>query len=228
VHGGAGREFEEIPAAGRAAMHTGPGLRTWEPVTGCTIDFYVRAQEAGLSPYVPSVVSIERLGHLVLRSADAPSTLKYFTEVLNFQESDAIVEAVTFLRCFPNPLHHSLGVGTGKGRSGLHHLSFMVSDMDAIGSSVWRFQKLGVPIVNGPGRHLPSGSVFLYFLDPDGLTVEYSFGMEEFPEVDARAPRRLPRVPLSFDLWDGPVDPRKAQVGVIEQSKSRVQAANQA
>ncbi len=37
----------------------------------------------------------------------------------------------------------------------------------------------------GPGRHPPSESVFLYFLDPDGLTLEYSFGMEEFPERES-------------------------------------------
>jgi 2,3-dihydroxy-p-cumate/2,3-dihydroxybenzoate 3,4-dioxygenase len=47
---------------------------------------------------------------------------------------------------------------------------------------MWRMKKKQVPIVFGPGRHPPSGSVFLYFLEPDGMTLEYSFGMEEFPE----------------------------------------------
>ena len=45
-----------------------------------------------------------------------------------------------------------------------------------------RLRKAEVPIVYGPGRHPPSGSFFLYFLDPDGMTLEYSHGMEEFPE----------------------------------------------
>jgi 2,3-dihydroxy-p-cumate/2,3-dihydroxybenzoate 3,4-dioxygenase len=35
--------------------------------------------------------------------------------------------------------------------------------------------------------------MFLGYLDPDGLTIEYTFGMEEFPEVEPRAPRLLPR-----------------------------------
>jgi 2,3-dihydroxy-p-cumate/2,3-dihydroxybenzoate 3,4-dioxygenase len=55
--------------------------------------------------------------------------------------------------------------------------------------------------VYGPGRHPPSGSVFLYFTDPDGFTFEFSSGMEEFPEVDPRAARHLPFVPESFDYW---------------------------
>lgn len=46
-----------------------------------------------------------------------------------------------------------------------------------------------MPVVFGPGRRPASTSVFLYFLDPDGMTLEYSFGMEEFPQIGARAPR---------------------------------------
>ena len=215
----AGREVVDIPAADRAAMHTGAGVRTWEPVTGCTLDFYAGMEGADSPAFEPTVAKIQRLGHLVLRLADQAATVRYFTEVLNFKISDSIDGAVTFTRCFPNPYHHSLGIGNGKGRSGLHHVNFMVSDADDIGTSLWRLKKLDVPIVNGPGRHLPSGSMFLYYLDPDGLTVEYSFGMEEFPEAGARDPRTLPPVSKSFDLWEGPVDPRKAAVGEIEQSQ---------
>ena len=76
----------------------------------------------------------------------------------------------------------------------------------------------GVPVVHGPGRHPPSGSVFLYFLDPDGLTLEYSFGMEEFPERGARRPRVLEPVQESFDYWGAPRVARKSQTGAIEQA----------
>ena len=56
----------------------------------------------------------------------------------------------------------------------------MVSEIDDIGTAINRFKHHDVPIVFGPGRHIASNSVFLYFLDPDGLTLEYSYGMEEF------------------------------------------------
>ena len=84
------------------------------------------------------------------------------------------------------------------------------------GRAIWRFNNEKVAIVNGPGRHPPSGSMFLYFLDPDGMTLEYSFGMEEFPEVAPRKPRVLEPIRASFDYWGAPVDPRKAAVGEIE------------
>jgi 2,3-dihydroxy-p-cumate/2,3-dihydroxybenzoate 3,4-dioxygenase len=93
----------------------------------------------------------------------------------------------------------------------------MVEEIDDIGRGLWRFNKNNVPVVRGPGRHPPSGSVFLYVLDPDGITVEYSYGMEEFPEQDAREHRVLPPVPESIDYWDGPTDPRLGKIGVIEQ-----------
>jgi 2,3-dihydroxy-p-cumate/2,3-dihydroxybenzoate 3,4-dioxygenase len=81
--------------------------------------------------------------------------------------------------------------------------------------SVAKIQRVG-HVVRGPGRHPPSGSIFLYVLDPDGLTVEYSYGMEEFPEVDFREHRVLPPVPESINLWGGPTDKRLGAIGKIE------------
>jgi 2,3-dihydroxy-p-cumate/2,3-dihydroxybenzoate 3,4-dioxygenase len=213
----AGRPFTEIPAADCAAMATGPGVRTQEPVTGCTLDFYATMRPTAAPPYRTSVAHILRLGHLVIKSTDFDATVRYFTDVLNFAVSDSIDKTVTFLRCWPSPYHHSLGIGQGRKGSGLHHLALMVDSADDIGKSYWRLQRDNVPVVHGPGRHLPSGSMFLYYLDPDGLTIEYTFGMEEFPEVEPRPPRVLPPVPESNDIWASRLDPRKASVGAIEQ-----------
>ena len=84
-----------------------------------------------------------------------------------------------------------------------------------VGRGLARFKAKDVPVVYGPGRHLASTSVFLYFLDPDGMTLEYSFGMEEFPEVGARAPRSIEPTPLNFDTWGSHRDPRMSSVGEI-------------
>jgi 2,3-dihydroxy-p-cumate/2,3-dihydroxybenzoate 3,4-dioxygenase len=191
----------------------GAVLRISEPHTGATIDFAIAQLVAPAPPMAPAP-GLLRLGHVVLEAQDAMSAVHFFTDVLNFKVSDRIDGAITFLRCFPNPLHHSLGIG--QGRNALHHVNFMTPHIDDVGRALWRLRRAGVTIVNGPGRHLPSGSLFLYFLDPDGLTLEFSAGMEEFPETGARAPRLLPREPMSFDLWDGPVDPRKGAIGAIE------------
>jgi 2,3-dihydroxy-p-cumate/2,3-dihydroxybenzoate 3,4-dioxygenase len=213
----AGREFIAIPPIDAEQSCTVGGIRTTEPATGAILDFYLSMTASNAAPFVATLAKIQRLGHVVLRSPDYVRSVAFFRDVLNFKVSDSIEDAVTFMRCFPNPLHHSLGIGNGQGKSGLHHVNFMVTEVDDIGRAIWRFAESKIPVVNGPGRHLPSGSMFLYFLDPDGVTVEYSFGMEEFPECEARAPRTLPAVRNSFDLWNGPVDPRKSAIGAIEQ-----------
>ena len=103
-----------------------------------------------------------------------------------------------WLRAWPNPLHHSLALLQHSANT-LHHINFMVTDIDDIGQAMNRMKGAGVPIVFGPGRHLPSTSIFLYFLDPDGNTNEFSFGMELFEEEGARGPRqaREPFLPHS-------------------------------
>lgn len=210
-----GAQVWEVPPQESARFHQRRSIRLHEPHTGATFEFYDHMREFGGQPYVPTVAKIARLGHVVLRTPAYAEAIKFFTEVLNFQISDVIEDAVTFTRCFPNRFHHSLGIGNGKTR-GLHHVNFMVTEVDDIGRAIWRFNHAQVPIVNGPGRHPPSGSMFLYFLDPDGLTLEYSFGMEEFPETGARKHRVLEPIRASFDYWGAPVDPRKAAVGEIE------------
>jgi 2,3-dihydroxy-p-cumate/2,3-dihydroxybenzoate 3,4-dioxygenase len=91
----------------------------------------------------------------------------------------------------------------------------MVSTIDDIGRALHRLHRHDVPVVWGPGRHPPSDSVFLYFLDPDGLTLEYSFGMEAFDAHDPRAPHDLPGGPTTVDAWGAPRDPRLGAVGAI-------------
>jgi 2,3-dihydroxy-p-cumate/2,3-dihydroxybenzoate 3,4-dioxygenase len=48
------------------------------------------------------------------------------------------------------------------------------------------------------------------------MWVEYSFGMEEFPERDAREPRLLPMKLESIDYWGSAPDPNYPQRGEIE------------
>ena len=92
---------------------------------------------------------------------------------------------------------------------------WMRLDAEGIGRALNRFKRNNVQIVYGPGRHPPSGSIFLHFLDPDEITLEYSFGMEEFPEADAREPRVLLPVPESIDTWGSARDLRFATVREI-------------
>jgi 2,3-dihydroxy-p-cumate/2,3-dihydroxybenzoate 3,4-dioxygenase len=203
------------PAADRAALGiSDDAFRFREPNTGAVFEAY-SAMAPALAPFQPTLAKIQRLGHLVLSVADLPKTERFFLEELNFRASDRIEGEVTFMRCFPNPFHHSLGLSQGK-RNHFHHVNFMVTEVDDIGKAIWRMRRNKVPVTFGPGRHPPSDSMFFYYADPDGMWVEYSFGMEEFPEHGARSPRLMPLGLQSIDYWGATPDPAYPNVGEIE------------
>ena len=188
-------------------------FRFTNPTTGLTLDFFV-GQAVMVDAFEPSVAKIARLGHVVLNVASYADAHRFWVDDLGFVISDHVPGRIAFLRCWPNPLHHSFALLEGPS-DGLNHINFMVSDIDDIGCGMNRMKKADVPIVFGPGRHLPSTSIFLYFLDPDGMSTEYSFGMEELPEADAREPRVLEPKPEILDTWGSIADPRFGKTGAI-------------
>lgn len=206
--------YEELDATECRARGFARATRMVEPHTGATLEFYILPAGVEAQPFTPSVAKIQRLGHVVWTTPHNREAIAFFRDVLNFAESDAIGEFITFLRAFPNPYHHGIGIAGGPERK-LNHLNFMVTEIDDVGRGLARFTAKDVPVVFGPGRHPASGSVFLYFLDPDGLTLEYSFGMEEFPELEPRPPRRLEATPPNIDSWGSHRDSRMSATGEI-------------
>lgn len=204
---------QEVPAEESASLKQGRTIRFRIPASTLTFEFYADMEKAG-GTYLPTVAKIVRLGHVVIRCANREAVLKTLTENLNFRVSDHFGDAVAFLRCFPNRFHHSFGVSKA-ATDGLHHVNFMVTDIDDVGRANNRMRNAGVEIVYGPGRHDISNSIFLYYLDPDGLTVEYSFGMEEFPEFGAREARQLPMKPEILDCWGGMPSQNFGKNGVV-------------
>jgi 2,3-dihydroxy-p-cumate/2,3-dihydroxybenzoate 3,4-dioxygenase len=209
----------DVPAKDRTAFAQRASFRFAEPNTDLTVELYVGNDAAIPAPATDRPRSnLDRLGHVVLNVIDPPAVTKFFTDEMNFRVSDYI-DKVAFMRCFPNPFHHSLAIVPGP-ENRLNHVNFLVHSLDDFGQCLNRAKRQKVEIVFGPGRHPPSGSVFLYFLDPDALTFEFSTGMEQFPETGYREPLRYPLVPESFDYWGGARDPRHGQVGrfVLEES----------
>jgi 2,3-dihydroxy-p-cumate/2,3-dihydroxybenzoate 3,4-dioxygenase len=188
-------------------------FRFRNPDTGLELDYYAD-QTPAQTPYPQTVAKIEQLGHVVLNVKSYANAHRFWVEQLGFVISDHVPGRIAFLRCFPNPLHHSIALLEGP-EDGLNHINFMVQDIDDVGCAMNRMKKADVPIVFGPGRHLPSTSIFLYFLDPDGMSAEYSFGMEEFPEDNGRAPRELEAKPEVLDTWGSIADPRFGKTGAI-------------
>jgi len=211
----AGVPFERLSPGECDARHIGLATRIVEPNTQSTFEFYVPHKGDVPAEFVPLHTKIQRLGHVVFGTPQAKEARAFLRDVLNFRESDSVGEVIAFMRPFPNPFHHGIGIGQGAKRV-LNHLNFMVSEIDDIGRAINRFKKHDVPVVWGPGKHRASSSVFLYFLEPDGVTLEYSFGMEEFDEPGARPARDLPPGPDSIDIWQSFKDPRTGETGPLE------------
>lgn len=213
-----GLAIEEISADELKRLRTVSGFRFRVPGSGLCIEYFVQMMHLAKS-HIVTVAKIERLGHVVINVADFDQAMHWFTEKLGFAVSDFVPGFAAFLRCFPNPLHHSMAILTGTDDH-LNHVNFMVKDIDDIGSGMNRMKKNDIEIVFGPGRHQPSESIFLYWLDPDRMTVEYSFGMECFPEQGAREPRLLEPVPGTLDTWGSVPTPAFGKIGKIEQAAS--------
>lgn len=211
-----GLAIEEVSAGELQRLRTVAAFRFRLPGSGVCIEYFVQMMHLAQA-YVPTVAKIERLGHVVVNVADFDLTLDWLTNRLGFVVSDFVPGFAAFLRCFPNPLHHSMAILTGAADH-LNHVNFMVTDVDDVGRGMNRMKQNDVEIVFGPGRHQPSESIFLYWLDPDRMTVEYSFGMERFPETGAREARLLEPVPGTLDTWGSTPSPAFGKVGVIEQA----------
>jgi 2,3-dihydroxy-p-cumate/2,3-dihydroxybenzoate 3,4-dioxygenase len=198
-------------------LKQGDTFRIREPSSGLVFEFFNDITYMS-TPYKTHNTKIARIGHVVIGVKKYEEVVKNLTTKMNFAISDFVDDKFSWMRCRPNPLHHSFAVGSSTSNH-LHHINFMVTDIDDIGAAAARMKDAGVKIVFGPGRHLPSTSIFLYFLDPDGLTMEFSFGMEEIYEDNARMPRMLEMHPKTMDMWGGPMPHELfGKIGIIEGS----------
>jgi 2,3-dihydroxy-p-cumate/2,3-dihydroxybenzoate 3,4-dioxygenase len=215
-----GVSTHEVPPAEAAALGLGRSIRAQCPITGVVHEFFSSARPAD-TPFVKTVAGFDRLGHVIVRTPKYEEAVAFYQSAFNMPVSDEFEGRVSFMRCFPNPYHHSFGFAKAEV-PGLHHVCFMVTSLDELGRGYWRLKKNDVPIVFGPGRHMPSNSNFLYVLDPDGMTVEYSYGMEEFTEVDPRPSRVFALTPNTIDAWGSVWDPRMAAGGDIARQTTPV------
>lgn len=217
---GAGLTFSDVSPEQAKSLAFARGIRMKAPECDVELEFYT-GPKLRTEDFTPTVADIIRFVHLVVKTPAFEAAYAFFTEVLKFDISDHTKSEdggpheVVFMRVPTNVLHHTFGLARAN-RTGLHHFAFMVRDINDIGRAMNRLPKAGAEIVFGPGRHLASGSIFLYFLDPDGMTVEYTLGMEEFSVDNPRAARKLPPLPETVDMWGGaPISPKYAAVGAI-------------
>ena len=147
------------------SLAQGRTLRFNDPILGVTYELYVEMMQMG-TPFQPKTARITRFLHVVYETNKFDELVEFFTEKLNFKISDIMGRETgwawmrTHLR---SPYHHDLAFTKGKDNK-LNHLAFQAERVDDVGIQVNRLNDANVPILFGPGKHHPSGSIFLYFV----------------------------------------------------------------
>jgi 2,3-dihydroxy-p-cumate/2,3-dihydroxybenzoate 3,4-dioxygenase len=146
---------------------------------------------------------ISEFGHLCLDAPDVRAAYDFWSTVFNAKVSDWIGDAACLMRI--DPIHHKLAVFQNDAGPGLCHINFQVHTLDDVMRN-WRFlQRNDVHILHGPGRHPTSTAIFVYFVGPDDLTYEYSFGVQRIEDDAAWRPRTFSLAEEgSIDMWLGP------------------------
>jgi 2,3-dihydroxy-p-cumate/2,3-dihydroxybenzoate 3,4-dioxygenase len=206
-----------IPEEERAALglNFAPAFRVREPTTRAQYDYYAKMQFVSAPLDKTHITRFKCFGHFGLVVPNCRATTEYMVENMGFLVSDyAGPYLATLMRAFPNPNHHSFApIQHPNGKCTFHHMAFMVSEIDDIGKLFNRCKKSGTGIAFGIGRHPTSGSIHLYVYDPDSMVWEYTLGMEQFPETNAREARNMSIAPENFDLWGAVPDPGFLQKG---------------
>jgi catechol-2,3-dioxygenase len=120
----------------------------------------------------PTVVANrpQRLAHVTINSAAIETLSDFYRDVLGFRLTDRS-KLMAFLRC--NDDHHAVVLADAPV-NGLNHVAFLMPDTESVMRGSGRVIDHGYPIGWGVGRHGPGDNVFAYFVDPEGVVVEYT------------------------------------------------------
>ena len=146
------------------------------------------------------------LSHVLLFCADVDAALAFYTEVLGLRLSDRSGSVIAFLHSPHGSDHHLLALAASHG-PGLHHSSWCVPSVDAVGSGARQMAEAGYAQGWGVGRHVLGSNFFRYVRDPWGSFAEYSCDID-FVEAGAVWPAADHPPEDSLYVWgpDVPAD----------------------
>jgi catechol 2,3-dioxygenase-like lactoylglutathione lyase family enzyme len=125
-----------------------------------------------------------RLGHVLKFSPDVDRSVDFYTRVLGMKISDRAGDILAFLRGNAGGDHHIVAFAKSS-HTGLHHLSFEVSDIDEIEIGAQTLIRAGYKDSFGLGRHVGGSNYFHYIRDPWNSLAEYFWDIDMIPEDDS-------------------------------------------
>ena len=140
-----------------------------------------------------SHIQVNKLGHLVYEVSDIERTVKFWTEVMGFQETDRNEHGMVFFRCGAD--HHAIGLKQGKAKrrgtneAGMQveHLAMEVDNVDVLLKARDFFEANNIPITF-QGRKGAGCNVGINFKDPDGYEFEIYCQMDQIDETGRLRP----------------------------------------
>jgi catechol 2,3-dioxygenase-like lactoylglutathione lyase family enzyme len=144
-----------------------------------------------------------RLSHVLMFSSDVPRSVRFYSNALGLRLSDHSGEIIAFLHGAHGSDHHMLAFAKSDG-PGLHHSSWDVPSIDAVGIGMEQMAAQGFAHGWGVGRHVIGSNYFRYVRDPWGSFAEYSADIDFIAaDVDWKAGDHPPED--SFYVWGPPV-----------------------
>lgn len=121
------------------------------------------------------------LSHLLLFTPDVQAALAFCCERLGLRLSDRCGSIIVFLHTPHGSDHHLIAFAKSHA-PGLHHSSWCVPSIDAVGHGMSQMAGAGYAEGWGVGRHVLGSNHFRYVRDPWGSYAEYSFDIDFVPE----------------------------------------------
>lgn len=137
-------------------------------------------------------MSIDRLDHVSIRTADLDATRQFYTEVMGFEvgprpefpfpgvwlyhNGSAVVHVIGIDRNDPSALLDYLGergAAEQRGTGTIDHVAFVGQDMPALRA---RFQAAGISFRERTVPNMKLGQLFIE--DPNGVVIELNFPLE--------------------------------------------------
>lgn len=144
----------------------------------------------------------DRLGHVNIKSRNAPAMRDFFAEVFDFRVSDAIGIDNFFMRC--NTDHHGVAIFSSTGL-GLHHHAWQAGNIMDLARLGDRLARRGARLAWGPVRHGAGDNIAVYYVEPNGAVIEYYCDMETIRDRDRPARVFDPEDLYWINQWDGNV-----------------------
>jgi catechol 2,3-dioxygenase len=122
----------------------------------------------------------ERLAHVLAFTVDVQQAINFYTRILGLRMSDRSGEGICFMHGVHGSDHHLIAFAKSSA-PGLHHCSWEVDSIDAIGRGAAQMADRGFQRGWGLGRHVLGSNYFHYVRDPWGSYSEYSSDIDYIP-----------------------------------------------